>query len=102
MRNASPATVRWFLALSVIYGCVCYALRSRIPPRFLCNAEDLFLASIFALICILCVLVGAAGFSSIERSEHPVSFWTIVAVGAFLSVFFAVAGLGLTAPACVK
>ena len=102
MHEASPRTVRWFLILSAVYGFGGYELRFFIPERFLCNAEDLFLASIFALIGVLCLLVGAAGPWSIKRSEYPISFWIMVGICAFLTVFLGAAGLGLTAPACVK
>ena len=102
MREASPRTIRGFLVFSVAYGIVGYSLRSLIPERFLCNVEDLFLASIYALSGVLCLLVGAAGSSSIKRSEHPISFWIMIGICALLVVLFGVAGLGLTDPACVK
>ena len=102
MREATLRTVRWFLILSAVYALGCYELRSFVPKRFLCYAEDIFFASIFALIGVLCVLVGAAGPSSIKRSEHPISFWTMVGMCVFLTVFLGAAGLGLAEPACVE
>jgi hypothetical protein len=100
--EASPRTVRWFLVLSAVYGFGFYQLRYFIPDRFRCNAEDLFIASILALIGVLYFLVGAAGPWNIKRSEHPISFWMMVGICACLTVFFGAAGLGLTAPACMK
>jgi hypothetical protein len=99
MRTASPTAVRWFVALAFTYLVLCYALRSYVPPRFTCNADSLFISSIFGLISVLCVMVGEAGYA--RRSEHPVAFWGMVGVVAFACVFFALAGLGVLRPACI-
>ena len=102
MRTASRTAVRWFVVLSFTYLGLCYALRSYVPPRFTCNADSLFMSSIFGLISVLCVLVGEAGYAPLRRSERPVSFWGMVGVAAFACVFFALAGLGVLRPTCIK
>jgi len=99
MRTASPTTIRWFVVLSLTYLGLCYALRSYVPQRFACNADSLFISSIYGLISILCVMVGSAGYA--HRSERPISFWGMVVVTAFACVFFALAGVGVLRPACL-
>jgi len=77
MYVASKSTVRWFLALFAVYLMLGFLVRPYIPERAVCHANDIFLASVFALIGVLCVLVGAAGPWSQRRDKHPISFWSM-------------------------
>jgi hypothetical protein len=100
MYVASKSTVRWFLALCAVFLMLSFFLKSHIPERIICNANNIFLASVFALIGVLCVLVGAAGPWSLRRDEHPISFWSMVGITCSLSVFFMLCGLGVFHHAC--
>jgi hypothetical protein len=100
MYVASKSTVRWFLALSAVFLMLGFFLKTHIPERIICNVNDIFLASVFALIGVLCVLVGAAGPWSLRRDEHPISFWSMVGVTWSLSVFFILCGLGVFHQVC--
>jgi hypothetical protein len=101
MYVASKSILRWFLALSAAYLLLGFSLKSYVPRSIICNAHDLFLASFLALSGVLCVLVGAAGPSSLRRDDHPISFWSIVGTSWLLSGFLLLCGLGVFRPVCV-
>ena len=101
MYVASRSTVRWYLALCAIYLALGALLSPYIPERFACQARGLYVASVFALCGILCVLVGTAGlWSPVRRDEHPIAFWTIVGMAWSFSALFLFTALGVFPSAC--
>ena len=101
MQTTSKSTIRWFLGASAAYVALCLVLKLCIPPPIFCNAEDLFVASIFGLIGFLCILIGAAGYLSLSRDEHPISFWVMVSTAWLFSLLLALCGVGVFRPACI-
>jgi|SRR4051812_24349284 hypothetical protein len=102
MHTQSKSKIRWLLFGSFAYAGVCwFVLLPRVPSRYLCNAQDLFLASLLILVIILQILTGVTRFG-IKNKEHPVSFAIIVATYSALALLCTLAGLGVFRPGCLK
>jgi len=106
VRTASQRTVLWFLCSVAAYIALCVGLRSYVPSRLLCISQALFYSSLFLLVAIYNILIGAAGNPvPLRRDQHPVSFWFITGWAIALATCIALIGFGVTpsaAGSCLK